>query len=105
MDPLTYLAESQSTDTRCGKEKCSVYHRVPSEENGQLGLKRPDLDGSQGRALKTVVGRKSQGGNQLVHSSLCLVDGAVTELLFPESESSIPIPTSLGSRCWWSACS
>ena len=40
----------------CGEGKYSVYCRVPSKENKQLVLKRPELpNGFQGRVFKSNI--------------------------------------------------
>ena len=58
----------------CSEGKFSVHCRVPSKENGQLMLKRPELpDGFQGRGFK---GSMREGAAECV-ISLCTVLGLV----------------------------
>lgn len=59
---------------------------IASKENGQLGLKRPELpNGSQGSVFQGQVRRRVLGSRISSHSIFSLVDGEVNRVIFQES--------------------
>lgn len=59
---------------------------IASKENGQLGLKRPELpNGSRGSVFQGQVRRRVLGSRISSHSVFSLVDGEVNRVIFQES--------------------
>ena len=86
----------------CGEGKYSINCKVSSKENKQLMFKRPELpDGFQGRVFKGNIRAEGYRG------SPCLTDGVGGQQgdVLGMSVINLVVPTSLGSMCWWAACS